>query len=92
MSLIVGCDEVVDESDGHLACLEPDRLFLVLVDAVVLAVDAGRAGLPVADVGAGEILELEGDVLGDMAGPGPLLEAGDEAAAPPERAGRRAPR
>jgi len=50
-------------------------------------VDAGRAGLPVADVGAGEILELEGDVLGDMAGPGPLLEAGDEAAAPPERAG-----
>src|SRR4029079_2884762 len=36
MSLIVGCDEVVDESDGHLACLEPDRLFLVLVDAVVL--------------------------------------------------------
>ena len=27
------------------------------------------AGLAVADVGAGEVLELEGDVLGDVAGP-----------------------
>ncbi len=87
MRLVVGRDEVVDERDGHPARLEPDRLLAVLVDAVVLAVHAGRAGLAVADVGAGEVLELEGDVLGDVAGPGALLEPGDEAAAPAERAG-----
>ncbi len=45
------------------------------------------AGLAVADVGAGEVLELEGDVLGDMAGPGPVAESRDEPAPTTERAG-----
>ena len=67
-------DEVVDERDGDLAGLDPDRLLAVLVDHVVAAVLAGAAGLAVADVGAGEVLELEGDVLGDVAGPGAFLE------------------
>ena len=48
---------------------------------------AGRARLAVADVGAGEVLELERDVLGDVAGPGALAQPGDEPAAPAERAG-----
>ena len=45
------------------------------------------AGLAVADVGAGEVLELERDVLGDVAGPGAVAEPRDEPAAPAERAG-----
>ena len=81
---VVRCDEVVDQPDGHAAGFEPDRLLAVLVDAVVLPVDAGGAGLAVADVGAGEVLELERDVLGDVAGPCPFLEPGDEPAAAAE--------
>ncbi len=84
---VVRRDQVVDQADGHPPGLQPDRLLLVLEDAVVLAVHAGRAGLAVADVGAGEVLELEGDVFGDVSGPGALHEPGDEAAAAAERAG-----
>ena len=80
-------DQVVDEGDRDPAGLDPDRLLAELVDDVVLAVRPGRAGLAVADVRPGEVLELEGDVLGDVAGPGPVAEAGDEAAPPAERAG-----
>ncbi len=69
------------------AGLEADLLLAVLVDDVVLAVLAGAAGLAVADVGAGEVLELERDVLGDVAHPGALAQPGDEPAAPAERAG-----
>ena len=43
---IVRCDEVIDQPDGHLAGLEPDLLFLVLVDAVVLADRPGPRVLP----------------------------------------------
>ena len=81
---VVRRDEVVDQPDGHPAGLEPDRLLAVLVDAVVLAVHAGRAGLAVADVGAGEVLELERDVLGDVPRPRPFLESRDEPAAAAE--------
>ena len=84
---VVGRDEVVDERDRHPAGLEPDGLLAVLVDDVVLAVLAGRPGLAVADVGAGEVLELERDVLGDVAHPGAVAQARDEAAAAAERAG-----
>ena len=84
---VVGGDEVVDEGDRHPAGLEPDRLLAVLVDAVVLAGRAGRPRLAVADVGPGQVLELERDVLGDVADPRPLAQPGDEAAAPAERAG-----
>ena len=82
-----GADEVVDQADGHLAGLEADLLLAVLVDDVVLADRAGGARLAVADVGAGQDLELEGDVLGDVADPRPVAQPGDEAAAPAERAG-----
>ena len=84
---IVGGDEVVDERHRHPTRLEADGLLAVLVDDVVLAVLAGRPGLAVADVGAREVLELERDVLGDVAHPGAFAQARDEAAAPAERAG-----
>ena len=80
-------DEVVDERDRDLAGLDADCLLAVLVDDVVVAVLAGASRLAVADVGAGEVLELEGDVLGDVAGPGAFLEPRDEAAAAAEGAG-----
>ena len=73
---VVGRDEVVDEGDGHPAGLEPDLLLAVLVDAVVLAGRAGGARLAVADVGAGQVLELERDVLGDVADPRARRAAG----------------
>ena len=82
-----GATRWLTSADGHPARLEADGLLAVLVDAVVLAARAGGAGLAVADVGAGEVLELERDVLGDVAGPGAVAQAGDEPAAPAERAG-----
>ena len=84
---VVGCDEVVDQGDGHLPGLEADLLLAVFEDAVVLAGRAGRPGLAVADVGPGEVLELQGDVLGDVADPGAVAQPADEAPASPQRAG-----
>ena len=48
---------------------EPDRLLAELVDDVVLAGRAGAAGLAVADRRAREVLELQRDVLRDVARP-----------------------
>ena len=84
---VVRGDEVVDEGDGDLAGLDPDALLAELVDHVVAAVLAGAPRLAVADVGAGEVLELEGDVLGDVAHPRAVAEPRDEAAAAAEAAG-----
>ena len=85
---VVGRDEVVDERDRDPAGLEPDLLLAVLVDArCSWPYSPGRPGLAVADVGAGQVLELERDVLGDVADPRPVAQARDEAAAPAERAG-----
>ena len=84
---VVRRDEVVDQPDGLPAGLDPDLLLAVLEDHVVAAVLAGAAGLAVADVRAGEVLELQGDVLGHVAGPGPVAEPRDEPAAPAEGAG-----
>ena len=84
---IVGGDQMVDERDRHPPRLETDGLLAVLVDAVVLALRTGRACLAVADVGAGEVLELEGDVLGDVARPRPVPQPGDEPAPPSQRTG-----
>jgi len=84
---IVGGDEVVDEGDGHPAGLHADRFLAVLVDDVVLPRRTCGARLAMADVGAGEVLELQGDVLGHVARPRPVAEPGDEAAAPAEGAG-----
>ena len=84
---IVRVHEVVDESDGDPAGLETDLLLAVLVDHVVAPLGPGRAGLAVARLGAGEVLELECEVLGDVSHPRPLAQAADEATPPPERAG-----
>src|SRR4051794_2794555 len=78
---------MVDERDRDLAGLDADGLFAELEDHVVAAGLAGAPGLAMADIGAGQILELEGDVLGDVAGPRSLSEASDESAAPAEAAG-----
>jgi len=48
---------------------------------------AGAPGLAVADVRAGEVLQLERDVLGDVAGPRSLAQPGDEATPTAEAAG-----
>ncbi len=84
---IVGRDQVIDQGDRHAARLQPDGLLAVLVDAVVLADRPRRPRLAVADVGPGQVLELERDVLGDVAHPRPVAQPGDEAAAPAERTG-----
>ena len=82
-----GATRWLTSATAILPGLEPDALLAVLVDDVVLAALAGAAGLAVADVGAGQVLELQRDVLGDVAHPGPFAQAGDEAAATAERAG-----
>jgi hypothetical protein len=84
---VVRGDEVIDEGNGDLAGLDPDVLLAVLVNDVVAAVLAGAARLAVADVRAGEVLELERDVLGDVAHPRAVAEPRDEPAAPAEAAG-----
>src|SRR5258706_2261509 len=80
-------DEVIHEADRELAGVDSDARLAELVDHVVAAVLAGAARLAVTNVGAGEVLELEGDVLGDVAGPGSIAEPRDEAAATAEAAG-----
>ena len=82
-----GLDEVVDEPHRELAGGDADGLLGVRVDDVVLARLAGAAGLAAADLGAGLALELERDVLGDVADPGALAQPIREAADPPRAAG-----
>ena len=71
---VVGRDEVVDERHGDAAGLEADLLLAVLEDDVVAARLARRAGLADAHVGAREALELQRDVLRDVAQPGAVRE------------------
>ncbi len=82
-----GRHEVVDEADGELPRLDPHLLLAVLVDHVVATVLAGSSGLALAHVRAGQVLELERDVLRHVAGPGALPEARDEPAAAAQAAG-----
>jgi len=74
-------DEVVDERDRDLARLDADTFLAELEDRVVAAVFPRRARLAVADVHAGQVLQLQRDVLGDMAHPCAVAEARDKAAA-----------
>ena len=75
-------DQVVDEPDGELAGGQADRLVGVRVDDVVAAGHAlDLAGLAAAHVVAGLLLELQRDVLGDVAQPGALVQPLDETAA-----------
>ncbi len=84
---IVGIDEVVDDPDRQLAGGNPDGLLAVLEDDVVLALGTCRTGLAVVDRRAGEVLELQRDVLGDVPDPRAVLESRDETAAAVQRAG-----
>ncbi len=63
---------MVEETHAEFAGGEPDILLLVAVDDAVDAALAGAAGLAARDLGAGEILKFEGDVLKDVTHPGPL--------------------
>ena len=83
----MGATRWLTSATAILPASMPDLFLAVLEDDVVPAVLAGAPRLAVADVGAGEVLELERDVLGDVADPGAVAEPGDEAAAPAERAG-----
>src|SRR5205085_2566826 len=77
----LGLDEVVDQPDGELACGEADPLVGVPVDHVVATrMPWNTACLATADLGACRPLELEGDVLCHMAGPGALVQPLGEAA------------
>ena len=77
----VGLDEVVDQAYGEPAGREPDLLVDVAVDDVVAALLAlDLAGLAAPDVVADDLLQRQGDVLGDVTEPGALVEPLDEAA------------
>ena len=83
----VAIDEVVEQALGKTTGGEADVLLPVLVDDVVAAALAAAAGLAAGDLGAGKFLEFEGDVLEDVAHPGALAHALEEAARFAEGAG-----
>ena len=85
--LVARGHEMVHERDGHPPRLDADLLLAVLEDHVVPAGLAGAARLAVTDVRPREVLELERDVLGDVARPRPLPESRDEPAPATEAAG-----
>jgi hypothetical protein len=68
----VGLDQVVDQPHGQPPGGQPDLVVAVAVDHVVLAAGAGAAGLAPPLLAPGLALQLEGDVLGHVAQPGPL--------------------
>src|SRR5262249_12634707 len=77
----VGLHQVIDEAYGELRRGDADALVDVAVDHVVatlLALD--HAGLAAPDVVTDGLLEREGDVFGDVAGPRAFVEPFDEAA------------
>ena len=71
-----------EQGEAEPAGLEAHVFLLVLVDDVVVAGHVGRSGLAEGDRLAGHVLELDGDVLQDVAHPGALTlgEPADEAA------------
>ena len=78
---VLGVHDVVDDAHGELAGGSADALLEVGVDDVVaplLALDSAR--LAAAHVVPGLLLQLQREVLGDVAEPGALVEALDEAA------------
>ena len=83
---VLGLDQVVDEPDGELPGLEPNLLLAVVVDDVVLTRAPGAARLPSAGRRAGLALELDRDVLGDVAEPRALLQTLQQAARLAQRA------
>ena len=68
-------DQVVEQAHGQLAGGEADVFLLVLEDDVVDAALAGAARLAAGDLGAGQVLQLQRDVLEDVPHPGALAHA-----------------
>ena len=80
-------NQVVDQLDRELAGRQTDRLVVVGVDHVVAAALALHlAGLAAPHVVADRLLQLQSDMLGDMAQPGALVQPLDEPAPPPAAA------
>ena len=75
---LVGGNKMVDDVHCEVAGLECNFLIAVAVDHVVPAMDPRPPGLSPVDGGTGIALQLQSDVLGDMARPGALTEALDE--------------
>ena len=84
---LVRGDEVVEQRDGDAARLAADFLLAVLIDDVITPRRPGAARLAQARLGAGQALQLERDMLGDVAQPRSVTQPGDETAAPAQRAG-----
>ena len=81
-------DQVVDQADRQLSGGQADPLVAVGVDHVVDAAAAlDLPGLAPAQVVAGLLLQLQRDVLGDVAEPGALVHPLEEAAGHAARAG-----
>ncbi len=87
VELRVGLDQVVDQAHGQPSGGEAHALLGVREDDVVAPRLAGAARLAAPDLGTGAALQLEGDVLGHVAEPGPFVQPLDEAAGSPRRAG-----
>ena len=68
----LGREQGVQQGEAQPAGLEAHVFLLVLVDHVVVARGAVRAGLSEGDGLARHVLELDGDVLQDVAHPGAL--------------------
>jgi len=86
IEVLLGLDQMVDETNGELPRLDADGLLPVAVDHVVPAGLPGAPRLAPRDVRTRFPLELERHVLGDVAEPGPVDEALAETASPTEGA------
>ena len=84
---IVGRGKVVDECHCDTPGLQADLLLAVLEDDLVASGLAGRSRLADTDLGARQALQLQRDVLRDVAHPGTVCETAEEAAPPTEGAG-----
>src|SRR5207302_10626089 len=78
--------EGMDQPDGEVPRLHADPLLDVAVDHVVLPLRARASRLAAVDLRAGLALELERDVLRDVADPRSVPEPGDETPGAPQRA------
>ncbi len=79
--------QVVDHAHGQPARGQADRLVLVVEDDVVAPGIAGAAGLSASRVVPDLVLQLQGEVLGDVPHPGAFAQPLGEPALPATRAG-----
>ena len=82
----VGLHQMVDEAHRHASCGEAHALLGIGEDDVVAPRLAGAARLAAPHLGARIALQLERDVLGHMAQPGPFAQPHLEATGTTRRA------